>query len=243
MFAPLAQNYRLGFEYSDCWADDARLVVVNAIDAQQRGARIEPGWALTSARREGSVWLVDITSKGGEQRTVATRALVNAAGPWVEEILHAAGAHRHRSLRLVKGSHIVVRRLYDGPQAYTLQNADGRVVFAIPYEDDFTLIGTEIPRLDNVEKTTGKAIYTLDIVRPGMLYAAVARPKRFGGQVKTVDSTAATNLSATANFTGSGAVSLDSGLISIQLSGAGALRGSSGGLILSGAALQSLQQQ
>ena len=146
VFAPLAQNYRLGFEYSDCWADDARLVVVNAIDAQQRGAQIEPGWALTSARREGGVWLVDITSRDGEQRTVAARALVNAAGPWVEEILHAAGAHRHRSLRLVKGSHIVVRRLYDGPQAYTLQNADGRVVFAIPYEDDFTLIGTtDIP--------------------------------------------------------------------------------------------------
>jgi glycerol-3-phosphate dehydrogenase len=146
VFAPLAQNYRLGFEYSDCWADDARLVVVNAIDAQQRGAQIEPGWALTGARREGGFWLVDITSKSGEQRTVATRALVNAAGPWVEEILHAAGAHRHRSLRLVKGSHIVVRRLYDGPQAYTLQNADGRVVFAIPYEDDFTLIGTtDIP--------------------------------------------------------------------------------------------------
>ena len=146
VFEPLADTYRLGFEYSDCWADDARLVVVNAIDAQQRGAQIEPGWALTSARREGTLWLVDITSRTGERRTVSTRALVNAAGPWVEDILHAAGALRHRSLRLVKGSHIIVRRLYDGPQAYTLQNADGRVVFAIPYEDDFTLIGTtDIP--------------------------------------------------------------------------------------------------
>jgi glycerol-3-phosphate dehydrogenase len=146
VFAPLADSYRLGFEYSDCWADDARLVVVNAIDAQQRGAQIEPGWALTSARREGTLWLVDITSRTGERRTVSTRALVNAAGPWVEDILHAAGALRHRSLRLVKGSHIIVRRLYEGSQAYTLQNADGRVVFAIPYEDDFTLIGTtDIP--------------------------------------------------------------------------------------------------
>jgi glycerol-3-phosphate dehydrogenase len=77
---------------------------------------------------------------------VSARALVNAAGPWVEDILRAAGAHRHTSLRLVKGSHIIVRRLYEGSQAYTLQNADGRVVFAIPYEDDFTLIGTtDIP--------------------------------------------------------------------------------------------------
>jgi glycerol-3-phosphate dehydrogenase len=146
VFAPLADHYRLGFEYSDCWADDARLVVVNAIDAQRRGARIEPGWALTAARREGGLWLAELTSQAGERRTVSARSLVNAAGPWVEEILHAAGAHRHRSLRLVKGSHIVVRRLYEGPQAYTLQNADGRVVFAIPYEDDFTLIGTtDIP--------------------------------------------------------------------------------------------------
>ena len=146
VFAPLADSYRLGFEYSDCWADDARLVVVNAIDAQQRGAQIEPGWALTAARREGTLWLVDITSRTGERRTVSARALVNAAGPWVEDILHAAGAHRHTSLRLVKGSHIIVRRLYEGSQAYTLQNADGRVVFAIPYEDDFTLIGTtDIP--------------------------------------------------------------------------------------------------
>jgi len=142
VFGALADSYRLGFEYSDCWADDARLVVMNALDARQRGARIEPGWAVTAARRENALWSVDMTAYSGERRTVRARALVNAAGPWVEEVLRAAGAHRHRSLRLVKGSHLIVRRLYDGPQAYTLQNADGRVVFAIPYEEDFTLIGT-----------------------------------------------------------------------------------------------------
>jgi glycerol-3-phosphate dehydrogenase len=119
---------------------------MNALDAQQRGARIETGWNVTGARREGDVWLVEMTSRGGESRTVRARALVNAAGPWVEDILRATGAHRHRSLRLVKGSHVIVRRLYEGSQAYTLQSADGRVVFAIPYEDDFTLIGTtDIP--------------------------------------------------------------------------------------------------
>jgi glycerol-3-phosphate dehydrogenase len=143
---PLAETFRLGFEYSDCWADDARLVVINAIDAQRRGALIEPGWTATAARRDESLWFIDMTSSSGERRTVRARGLVNAAGPWVEEVLHAAGVNRSRSLRLVKGSHIVVPRLYHGQQAYTLQNADGRVVFAIPYEEDFTLIGTtDIP--------------------------------------------------------------------------------------------------
>ena len=142
VFAGLADSYRMGFEYSDCWADDARLVIVNAIDAQRRGARIEPGWTVTGARRENALWSVEMDSQSGEHRSVRARALVNATGPWVQQTLHAVGAHQHRSLRLVKGSHLVVRRLYDGPQAYTLQNADGRVVFAIPYEDDFTLIGT-----------------------------------------------------------------------------------------------------
>lgn len=141
-FGPLAETYCLGFEYSDCWVDDARLVVTSALDARQRGARIEPGWEVTAAHRESSLWLIDMTSRTGQRRTVRARALVNAAGPWVEEVLRAAGVHRHHSLRLVKGSHLVVRRLYDGPQAYTLQNADGRIVFAIPYEEDFTLIGT-----------------------------------------------------------------------------------------------------
>jgi glycerol-3-phosphate dehydrogenase len=142
VFAGLADSYRLGFEYSDCWADDARLVIINAIDAQRRGARIEPGWTVTAARREDSLWTVAMISQAREHRSVRARALVNATGPWVEQTLHAAGAHQHRSVRLVKGSHLVVPRLYDGSHAYTLQNADGRVVFTIPYEDEFTLIGT-----------------------------------------------------------------------------------------------------
>jgi glycerol-3-phosphate dehydrogenase len=141
-FAGLTNNYRLGFEYSDCWADDARLVIINAIDAQRRGARIEPGWTVTGARRENSLWSVAAISQSGEHRSVRARALVNATGPWVEQTVHATGAHQRRAVRLVKGSHLVVRRLYEGPHAYTLQNADGRVVFTIPYEDDFTLIGT-----------------------------------------------------------------------------------------------------
>ena len=141
-FAPLRADFRRGFEYSDCWADDARLVVANAIDAHNRGAVVEVGSALDAARRAGREWSIDLVSRSGARRGVRARALVNAAGPWVEEVLRASGANRRSSLRLVKGSHIVVRRLYDGPQAYTLQNADGRVVFIIPYEQDYTLIGT-----------------------------------------------------------------------------------------------------
>ncbi len=140
--APLRAAFRRGFEYSDCWADDARLVVANAIDARSRGARIEVATAVTAAVRERDLWRVDLSAQSGARTTVRARALVNAAGPWVEDVLRASGTLRRRSVRLVKGSHIVVRRLYDGPQAYTLQHADGRVVFIMPYEGDFSLIGT-----------------------------------------------------------------------------------------------------
>ncbi len=143
---PLDERYVRGFEYSDCWADDARLVVINAIDAADRGACIEPGWALTAARREADLWIVEIVSAANRKRVVRARGLVNAAGPWVQGVLQATGSTRRSSLRLVKGSHVVVRRLYDGPQAFTLQTADRRIVFIIPYQDDFTLIGTtDIP--------------------------------------------------------------------------------------------------
>ena len=143
---PLADRYVQGFEYSDCWADDARLVVINALDAAARGACIEPGWNVTGARREGELWHVDMMSNTGQQRTVRASGLVNAAGPWVQDVLRSTGSTRRSSLRLVKGSHVVVPRLYDGPQAFTLQTSDRRIVFIIPYQDDFTLIGTtDIP--------------------------------------------------------------------------------------------------
>jgi glycerol-3-phosphate dehydrogenase len=143
---PLAAKYVQGFEYSDCWADDARLVVINAMDAAARGACIEVGWNVTGARREGDVWHVDMVSNTGKQRTVRSTGLVNAAGPWVQDVLRATGSTRRSSLRLVKGSHVVVPRLYEGSQAFTLQTDDKRIIFIIPYQDDFTLIGTtDIP--------------------------------------------------------------------------------------------------
>ncbi len=139
---PLRAEFRRGFEYSDCWADDARLVVTNAVDARARGASVEVGTTFEAARREGREWQVRLASPGGGGRMVRARALVNAAGPWVEQILRGSGAPRRNAVRLVKGSHIVVPRVYSGEQAYTLQNRDGRVVFMIPYEKAFTLIGT-----------------------------------------------------------------------------------------------------
>jgi len=155
---PLHERYVQGFEYSDCWADDARLVVINAIDAAERGACIEPGWRVTAAHREGEFWLVDMTSSAGLKRTVRTAGLVNAAGPWVEEVLRATGSTRRSSLRLVKGSHVVVPRLYEGPQAFTLQTSDRRIVFIIPYQDDFTLIGTtDIPFTADPAKVSASA--------------------------------------------------------------------------------------
>jgi glycerol-3-phosphate dehydrogenase len=164
---PLADRYVQGFEYSDCWADDARLVVINAIDAAERGACIEPGWQVTSARREADLWHVDMTSSGGQQRTVTAKGLVNAAGPWVQDVLRLTGSTRRSSLRLVKGSHVVVPRLYEGTQAFTLQTADHRVVFIIPYQDDFTLIGTtDVPFTgdpSNVNASTDELHYLCDL--------------------------------------------------------------------------------
>ncbi|WP_269714086.1 glycerol-3-phosphate dehydrogenase [Caulobacter sp. NIBR2454] len=143
---PLLDRYRLAFEYSDCWADDARLTALCARDAADRGAEILVGWEATSARRQGASWLVDLRSDDGAARQVSARAVVNAAGPWVGETLKLSGAKAHHAPRLVKGSHIVVPRLHDGDQAFTFQNSDGRIAFVIPYEQDFTLIGTtDIP--------------------------------------------------------------------------------------------------
>jgi len=144
--APLRETARAGFVYSDCVTDDARLVVANARDAARRGAEILTRTALTAARRDGGMWRASLQSEDGARREVAALSLVNAAGPWVAEAWRLAGLSSRAELRLVKGSHIVVPRLYAGDHAYLLQNDDRRVVFAIPFERDYTLIGTtELP--------------------------------------------------------------------------------------------------
>ncbi len=133
-----------GFEYSDCWVDDARLVVLNAKDAQERGAIIETHTKVVSARREDGYW--NITTKNlrsGDTAQHKARLIVNAAGPWVDKVLNETfESSRAKNVRLVQGSHIVVPKIYDHDRAYIFQNADNRIIFALPYEQDYTLIGT-----------------------------------------------------------------------------------------------------
>ncbi|HUP08529.1 MAG TPA: glycerol-3-phosphate dehydrogenase [Caldimonas sp.] len=144
--APLQRRYTRGFMYADGWVDDARLVVLCAVDAAERGARVETRMRCVDARPEGGGWHVRLAPHGVESRPeqrVRARVLVNAAGPWAAAFLkHAVHRTGVRSLRLVKGSHIVVPRLHPHPHAYIFQNADGRIIFAIPFEGRFTLIGT-----------------------------------------------------------------------------------------------------
>lgn len=144
--APLRDGVDRGFVYSDCRTDDARLTIANARDAAIRGAEILPRTEFVSAQRDGEVWRAALRTEAGETREIAARILVNATGPWVLDVLARADLSARFTLRLVKGSHIVVPRLHQGGQAYLLQNDDRRIVFVIPFERQFSLIGTtELP--------------------------------------------------------------------------------------------------
>ncbi|MFT3804894.1 MAG: glycerol-3-phosphate dehydrogenase [Burkholderiaceae bacterium] len=140
---PLQPRFARGFVYSDGWVDDARLVVLNARDAADRGARILTGTFCERATRGATHWQATLRGPDGQRHALRARALVNAAGPWAAGFLREqAGQAGQRGLRLIKGSHIVVPRLFEHPMAYIFQNTDQRIVFAIPYEQRFTLIGT-----------------------------------------------------------------------------------------------------
>jgi len=142
--SPLAGHIHRGFEYSDGWVDDARLVVLLAKAAQERGAEVRTRCRCVKARRENGLWAVTLHNEiNGRLETRYCRALVNATGPWVSTLFEETMSTRPpKQIRLVKGSHIVVPRIHDEPEAYILQNEDGRIVFVIPYEDNFSLIGT-----------------------------------------------------------------------------------------------------
>lgn len=146
--APLREGIRSGFEYSDLWVEDARLVVLNARDAEARGAAILTREAVIAARRaansDGPFWQISTHhSLTGDERQFAARLLINAGGPWAGEVTTGVmGLNTPARIRMVQGSHIVVPRLVEHDRAYIFQNADGRIIFAIPYETDFTLIGT-----------------------------------------------------------------------------------------------------
>ncbi len=141
---PLKPLFHKAFEYSDGWVNDARLVALNARDAADRGAIIRTRTKVVAARREGDLWAIRVEdTQTGEAEEVKARLLVNAAGPWVDHVLSAAvGQNDVHNVRLVQGSHIVIKKKFDDPRAYFFQNKDGRIIFAIPYEEEFTLIGT-----------------------------------------------------------------------------------------------------
>jgi glycerol-3-phosphate dehydrogenase len=141
---PLKPLFTKAFEYSDGWVNDARLVVLNARDAADRGATIRTRAKVTSARRDGGLWRISVEdTRSGATEEVHAKLLVNAAGPWVDKVLAGSvGQNDVHNVRLVQGSHIVVRKKFSDPRAYFFQNRDGRIIFSIPYEEDFTLIGT-----------------------------------------------------------------------------------------------------
>ncbi len=141
---PLQPWVKAAFTYADCRVDDSRMVVLNAIDARERGAVIRTRTRCVGAERDAEGWSVRLQdTRSGRQETVEARVLVNASGPWVSQFLQdVLGTDTRSRVRLVKGSHIVTRRLHDGDHAYILQNDDGRIVFVIPYEQEFSLIGT-----------------------------------------------------------------------------------------------------
>lgn len=146
--APIKRDYRKAFEYSDCWVDDSRLVVLNALDAQKKGARVLTRTACSAIRRVDGLWQVEMTDlRTGAKTEVKARSVVNTAGPWVNDVIgRIAGLNSSRSVRLVKGSHIVVPKFWEGRQAYLVQNPDKRVIFINPYQNDLALIGTtDIP--------------------------------------------------------------------------------------------------
>ncbi|WP_170332932.1 glycerol-3-phosphate dehydrogenase [Ruegeria arenilitoris] len=142
--APLQNKFETAYEYSDCWIEDSRLVILNARDAEARGAEILVRTEVQSAERVDDLWHVTILDKdSGDTRLVRARMLINAGGPWVGDIIQSKiRVNSREGVRLVRGSHIVTHKLFDHDKCYFFQGEDGRIIFAIPYEQDFTLIGT-----------------------------------------------------------------------------------------------------
>jgi glycerol-3-phosphate dehydrogenase len=165
--AGLKPRFRNGFVYADARVDDARLVVLNAMDARARGADIRVRTTLAGARREGGLWRATLVSGDGSTSEVGARALVNAAGPWVADVLgKVSDTPVGARVRHVKGSHIVVPRVHAEDHAYILQNADKRIVFVIPYQDRYSLIGTtDVPVDDYADPSisTEETVYLLEL--------------------------------------------------------------------------------
>ena len=166
--AGLQPRFKRGFVYADARVDDARLVVVNALDAREKGAQIRVRTRVTGARREGGLWRATLQAHGGARTEVTARAIVNAGGPWVKQVLDSvSAAPTTEQVRHVKGSHIVVPRVHPEEHAYILQNADKRIGFVIPYQDHYTLIGTTDVPVEEYERpaiSEGEIDYLLELV-------------------------------------------------------------------------------
>lgn len=165
--SPLKEDITQGFEYSDCAVDDARLVILNAMQAHELGAYIATQTRCTAAERENELWKIHLEDSQGSYQ-VQAKALVNAAGPWVTQFIEKSLKQKSPyGLRLIQGSHIIVPRVYDGDKAFVLQNKDHRIVFVIPYLEQYTLIGTTDHEyqgdLDQVEITQPEMNYLLDV--------------------------------------------------------------------------------
>ena len=165
--SPLKLEFNRGFEYSDVWVDDSRLVILNAIQARDHAAEIRTRTKCTSAKRQGDQWLLALEGDKGEKQLTA-QVLINAAGPFVSVVdKNVIGAEQAPNIRLVKGSHLVVPKLYQSEQAFIFQNEDKRVVFVLPYEKDFTLVGTtdvDASGSDDVEVSQAEVDYLLALV-------------------------------------------------------------------------------
>ncbi len=167
--SPLKAEISRGFEYADCWVDDARLVVLNALAAHEHGARIATRTHCLSARRHADHWQLQLQHADGRQETLLARTLVNASGPWVASFIKDGLLQKPPyGIRLIQGSHLIVPRLHDGEQAYILQNEDRRIVFVIPYLDRFSMIGTTDREYHgdpaSVEITDSEIDYLLEVV-------------------------------------------------------------------------------
>ena len=168
-FGPLKSQFSKGFEYSDCWVDDARLVVLNAMDAASHGATIKTRTTCVSLAPSRSHWTAILREDGREDQSVDAKVVINAAGPWVDKIANSAGVGENApQVRLVKGSHIIVPKMFEDERCFIFQTGDDRIVFAIPYEDSrFTLIGTTDLAfdgdLDAVEASTEEIAYLCEL--------------------------------------------------------------------------------
>ncbi|MCV3273136.1 glycerol-3-phosphate dehydrogenase [Roseobacter sinensis] len=168
--APIEDRFEKAYEYSDCWIEDSRLVVLNARDAEARGADVMVRTKVISAARVGDLWEIAVEeTETGDTRTIHARMLINAGGPWVGDIIQQkVRINSTEGVRLVRGSHIVTRKLYDHDKCYFFQGTDGRIIFAIPYETDFTLIGTTDAEHDDPSVkpvcTEGERDYLLNFI-------------------------------------------------------------------------------